>query len=326
MRAGYRILMWFRRTGMKRKKEIAVLGFGSQGRALALNLRDSGYNVKVGLRPRSKTNRIARENGFKPLTVIRAAEKSDLIIAALPDHKHNEVLNNKFFASLETRPPLVFLHGASIHFDLVNPPQEFPVLLLAPHAPGLAVRDNYLNHKPYSAFYAVHQGSLNKGREILFELARAIGIPQTHLIKTDFKDEAIGDIFGEQAVLCGGLVRLLKYGFETLVEGGLPPDNAYLEVAYQIDLIVTLIKKHGLEGMFDRISPLARYGSAVNGSRVVPADVKKCMKEVLKEIEKGQFIKKGMKRKMKPSQTEMNRITNKAFDKQARKFSKLDND
>jgi len=311
---------------MARKNTIAILGYGSQGRALALNLRDSGYPVTVGLRQGSKSVRRAKADGFRAVSVLQAVKKIDLIIVALPDDKHQDVLDQRFFERLEIRSPLVFLHGTSIHFELVTPPPDYPVLLLAPHAPGLAVRENYLNRKPFSAFYAVHQGPIKKGRDILFKLAEAAGIPSTHLIKTDFKTEAVGDLFGEQAVLCGGLARMLKYGFETLVEAGLPPANAYLEVAYQIDLIVALIKKHGLAGMFERISPLARYGSAVNGSRVIPSDVKKQMKRVLKEIEQGQFIEKGMKDKMKPSQADMKRIISKEFDKQAKKFSKLEND
>ncbi len=301
---------------------ITILGYGSQGRAMALNLRDSGYDVVVGLRRGSKSLKTARQDRIKTGLIKEVVAKADIIIIAIPDHRQKAVLGAGLLGSLNRRPSLIFLHGSSIHFGLVTPPKDFPVLLLAPHAPGLAVRANYLDKTPYSAFYSVYQGNRKHGYQVLAKLAAAVGIPKTHLIRTTFADEAVGDLFGEQAVLCGGLARLLKHGFETLVEAGLSPQNAYLEVAFQIDLLVELVKKYGLAGMFDRISPLARYGSAVNGPRVIPDSVKANMKKVLAEIESGAFIRSADKTGMKTNKKQMEKLTNVAFDRQAKKFNR----
>ncbi|MDD4052742.1 MAG: ketol-acid reductoisomerase [candidate division Zixibacteria bacterium] len=307
---------------MAHDENVAVLGYGSQGRAIALNLRDSGFRVTVGLRPNSRSRAIARKDKIRPADLNKAAAGADIIIVALPDHRHKTVLNKKFWAAIKNKPALVFLHGSSIHFGLVTPPANLPVLLLAPHAPGGAVRENYQAKTPFSAFYAVHQGPQASGRKTILRLAKGIGIPRTHLVQTTFADEAVGDLFGEQAVLCGGLARLLKFGFETLVEAGLPPRNAYLEVAFQIDLIVALIKQYGLEGMFDRISPLAKYGSAVAGPVVIDRRVKKAMKQVLDEIVSGRFISRADKSELALKPGQMTLLTNPLFDRQARKFKK----
>jgi ketol-acid reductoisomerase len=305
---------------MKPSEQIAVLGYGSQGRAIALNLHDSGRTVMVGLRRGSSSLGQARRDGVRAVSMIRAVQDADMIVVAVPDHCHPAVLTPPFFARMHRRPSLVFLHGSSIHFGLVDPPPEFPVLLLAPHAPGLAVRENFLRKKPYSAFYAVHRGPKRQGHSTLVDLAQAIGITKTHLIKTTFADEAIGDLFGEQAVLCGGLARLLKFGFETLVEAGLPPENAYLEVAYQIDLIVALIRQHGLAGMLDRISPMARYGSIVNGPRVISRRVKADMEQVYAEIASGAFVRKAEQAGFTTAPEQVRRVTSDLFDRQVRKF------
>ncbi len=306
---------------MKKEHTIAILGYGSQGRAMALNLRDSGYSVIVGLRKNSVSRKLVRRERISVASIPYAVAIADVIIIALPDNVHGEVFRKSVVKNLKPGASLVFLHGSSVHFGLVDPPSTNPVLLLAPHAPGSAVRSNFVNRIPYSAFIGVHRGSKKNGYALLEMLAKAVGIPKTHLIKTTIADEAVGDVFGEQAVLCGGLARLLKYGFETLVEAGLPQQNAYLEVAFQIDLIVDLVKKHGLAGMFDRISPLARYGSAVNGPRVISPDVKRNMKKVCKDIASGKFIRKGERAGLKPSRTQMEKITSKAFDRQVKRFS-----
>lgn len=305
---------------MTKNDNITVLGYGSQGRALALNLRDSGYKVTVGLRKSSNSNKLARKEEIKTAPILASVREADIIIVAIPDHMQQYVLERIKLERLNRKPVLVFLHGSAIHFGLVKPPEDIAVLLLAPHAPGLAVRANYINKKPFSAFYAVHQGHTKAGYDILTKLAGAVGIPRTHLIKTTFPDEAVGDLFGEQAVLCGGLARMLKFGFETLVEAGLPPQNAYLEVAFQIDLIVELVKKYGLAGMFRRISPIARYGSMVNGPRIVPESVKDNMKQVLAEIESGAFIRKADQANMRVTKTQKAELLNDAFDRQTARF------
>jgi ketol-acid reductoisomerase len=307
---------------MMRRENVAVLGYGSQGRAIALNLRDSGFRVTVGLRPGSRSLGIARKDRIRATGIMKAAAGADIIVVALPDHRHKTVLNAKFWAGLDDHPAVVFLHGSSIHFGLVKPPASLPVLLLAPHAPGGAVRENYLARTPFSAFSAVHQGPKAGGRRTIMRLAEGIGIPRTHLVQTTFADEAVGDLFGEQAVLCGGLARMLKLGFETLVEAGLPPRNAYLEVAFQIDLIVALVKQYGLEGMFDRISPLAKYGSATAGPVVIDEGVKQAMKQVLDDIVSGRFIARAEKSDLALKPKQMTLLTNPLFDRQARAFRK----
>ncbi|NMC44436.1 MAG: ketol-acid reductoisomerase [candidate division Zixibacteria bacterium] len=301
---------------------VAVLGYGAQGRAIALNLRDCGWRVTVGLRPRSRSRAVARKDKIAAADLLTAAANADIIIVALPDHRHKVVLNTGFWAGLRGRPAVVFLHGSSIHFGLVKPPMDLPVLLLAPHAPGTAVRENFLAKRPFSAFSAVQQGRRAAGERLIARLAKGIGIPKSHLVPTTFTDEAVGDLFGEQAVLCGGLARLLKLGFETLVEAGLPPRNAYLEVAYQIDLIVALIKQHGLEGMFARISPLAKYGSATAGPKVIDDRVREAMKQALDDIVSGRFISRAEKAKVNPTSKQMKRLTNALFDRQVRAYKK----
>ncbi len=309
---------------MKKKDTIAVLGYGSQGRAIALNLRDSGYQVAVGLREKSRSRAQARQEKIQATTIRNAVRNNTVVFVALPDHVHGAVFRESVLRHLNPDASLIFLHGSTVHFGLVEPPPDNPVLLLAPHAPGSAVRSNYLNKIPFSAFCAVYQGHVRWGHNLLREMAGAIGIPGTHLIKTTFADEAVGDLFGEQAVLCGGLARLLKYGYETLVEAGLTPQNAYLEVAFQLDLIVDLIKRHGLSGMFERISRLARYGSAVNGPEVITPEVKLNMKKVYALINSGEFMRQGQRERLKPGKRRMEQVTSTAFNRQARRFAPKD--
>jgi len=309
---------------MTRKHLIAILGYGSQGRAIALNLKDSGYKVKIGLRPGSKTAEIVEQDGLTSAPIMELARKARVVVVALPDHVHAHVLTNAFFLALENRPPVIFLHGSSIHFKQVVPPPTLTILLLAPHAPGVAVRQNFLDKKPYSAFFSVHQGVKKDGQKLLYDFAAAIGIGNKHMIKTTFADESIGDLFGEQAVLCGGMARLLKLGFETLIEGGLTPQNAYLEVAYQLDLIVALVKQYGLKGMLDRISPLARYGAVKNGPIVIDDKTKDRMKNILAEITSGAFIEKAEKTELKIENDAMIKLTNALFDRQAKRFADKD--
>jgi len=273
-----------------RQKIVAVLGYGSQGRAVALNLRDSGYDVIIGLPGRSGSRKVARNDRFSDIyTVSKAVSKANIICFAFPDHLHGRVYKREIEKSLTSNSALWFLHGLSIHFQFVKPPEDCDVILIAPHAPGVRVREKYLSGGLFSAFYAVHQNNSGQARKIIFELAKAIGITKKNLILTTFEAETIGDLFGEQAVLCGGMAALIKNGFEVLVENGIPPENAYLEVAYQLDLIIDLIKKYGIEGMFQRISVAARYGSLQAGPKIIDRSVKKRMEKVYKEIESGRF-------------------------------------
>jgi len=280
-------------TSDKAKKRVTVIGYGSQGHALALNLRDSGYEVSIGLRPRSKSRRTARHDRFQQvMSIADAVRQADILCMAFPDHLHGRVFSKTIQNNLREGATLWFLHGMSVHFGLIKPPAGCDVFLIAPHAPGTAVREKYLDDRTLSAFYAVAQNYSGKAKRTLLELAKAAGFERKRLVETTFEAEAVGDMFGEQAVLCGGLTALIKNGFEVLVEKGYKPEHAYLEVAYQLDLIVDLIKKHGIEGMFDRISVTARYGSLTAGPKIIDASVRKKMVRVFSEIETGRFARK----------------------------------
>jgi len=314
------------RSKGKAKKRIAVIGFGSQGRAIALNLRDSGYPVLVGLRNRSKSRRAARVDGFRSIcTLGDATALADVVCFAFPDHLHGKVFKDEVAPNLKPGTTLVFLHGMSVHFGLVKPPPDCDVILLAPHAPGSAVREKYLSDRSVSAFYSIHQNRSRHAGRTLSELARAIGFRKQRLVRTTFRDEAIGDLFGEQAVLCGGLAMLIKTAFELLVERGIKPDNAYLEVAYQLDLIVSLIKKYGPAGMLNRISVAARYGSIRNGPKIIDSHTKVRMRRVLASIESGRFtnalvaLKSSQARALKKNSL---RLSNATLEKAARKYSR----
>jgi len=314
------------RSKGKAKKRIAVIGFGSQGRAIALNLRDSGYPVLVGLRNRSKLRRAAKVDGFRSIcTLGDATALADVVCFAFPDHLHGKVFKREIGPHLRPGATLVFLHGMSVHFGLVKPPPDCDVVLLAPHAPGSAVREKYLSDRSVSAFYSVHQNRSRHAGRTLSELARAIGFRKQRLVKTTFRDEAIGDLFGEQTVLCGGLAMLIKTGFELLVERGIKPGDAYLEVAYQLDLIVSLIKKYGLAGMLNRISVAARYGSIRSGQKIIDSHTRSRMRRILADIESGRFAKRlGA---LEPAQVRaLNkaslRLTTKELERAARKYSR----
>jgi len=298
----------------------------SQGCAIAMNLRDSGHIVTVGLPPGSKSRRKANRDGFKPVrSVSDAVKQAEIVCFALPDHLHGRVYQKEIAKNLAGGSCLLFLHGLSVHFGFVEPPSDADVILVAPHGPGLAVREKYLTDRSMSAFFAVHQDATGRARKTALRLAEDMGFRKKKLIETSFENEALGDLFGEQVVLCGGLTALIKGGFETLVAKGLPPDDAYLEVAYQLDLIIALIKKYGITGMFERISVAARYGSLITGPKIIDATVRKKMDAAFDEIKSGRFT------------TQLNRLTkgdiarlNKAlmqlsdpdFEKAARKFSK----
>lgn len=306
-------------------KQITVLGYGPQGRAWGLNLKDSGCRITVGLPPKSPSRRMALKDGLKSVTATRrAVRNADIVIFAFPDHLHREIYKKDIMPNLKPGAALVFLHGLSIHFELIEPPEDTDVILLAPLGPGNAVRESYLEGNSIGYFYCIHQNGTGSADTVLNSLVRDLKIDQPRLIKTSFRDEAVGDLFGEQAVLCGGLSQLLLAGFETLRSAGLSPEKAYLEVAYQIDLIVDLIKKYGIEGMYKRISVAARFGSYEGGPKIINRAVRAKMKERLKEIENGKFAKRlnGLK---KADIDKLNRniakLTSPELEKAARKFS-----
>ncbi|HWR82832.1 MAG TPA: ketol-acid reductoisomerase [Candidatus Deferrimicrobium sp.] len=312
---------------IRRTETIGVIGYGPQGRAVALNLRDSGYRVIIGLRPRSRTREIARKDGFKEICRIpEAVGYSDVVCFAFPDYIHGKVFERQIAAFLRPQTTLWFLQGLSVHFGFLNPPENCDVILIAPHAPGAAVRENYVSGRPFSGFYAVHQDATGKASRTALALAQGIGIPESRLIATSFADEAVGDLFGEQAVLCGGLAALIKNGFEVLVENGIPPENAYLEVAYQLDLIIDLVKRYGIEGMLKRISVTARYGSLRAGGKIIDNSVRERMQQIFRGIRVGRFahsLKMLTGSDVARFDRECRRLSSPLLEKAARKFAAL---
>lgn len=284
-------------------KSVAILGYGSQGAAQALNLRDSGIVPAIGLPLKSRSRKAAKKDGFSITTSEEAIEQSDLIAVLVPDHNQGELLAPLSTSGALSEKALVFAHGMSIAFGLVKPPPDCDTILVAPHGPGLRLREKYLSGEPFTSFVGVDNDSSGKAGAIARAYAEAIGCPPEYQFDSTFRDEAIGDIFGEQAVLCGGLVGLMESGFELLVKKGLSEEAAYLECVYQLDLIVDMIKKYGPAGMFDRISITAAFGSLRKKDKLFGAEYKKSLLETYNEIESGKFVnelhkdyKNGMKK------------------------------
>lgn len=308
-----------------KNRTIALLGYGSQGRAIGLNLKDSGCNLIIGLPANSKSKKIAKKDKFRNIvTVSKAVSEADIICFAFPDHLHGRVYKKDISPYLKNGCCLWFLHGLSVHFQFVKPPRQSDVIMIAPHGPGVAVREKYLSDRSISAFYSVNQNFSKKAKELIIELAEAVGFAKKKLIKTSFKDEAIGDLFGEQAILCGGMASLIKAGFDILKKNSHSSDSAYLEVAYQLDLIIDLIKKFGIEGMYSRISVAARYGSYLNGQKIIDRSVKKRMELIYQEIASGKFPRKLnslTSSDIKSLNKKVSSLSSKAFEKSAKKFS-----
>lgn len=310
----------------KTNENIAVIGYGSQGRSIALNLKDSGYHVILGLPQKSNSRSKAKKDGFKSVgTVSDIVKQADIVIFAFPDYLHSRVYEKEMSQNLKPGATLLFLHALSVHFGYVVPPDTSDVILIAPHAPGLIVREKYLSDRTLSAFYGVFQNISGKALSKAISIARDLGFKKQNLVKTTFEQEAIGDLFGEQAVLCGGLAFLIKNGFEVLVENGIPPKNAYLEVAFQLDQIIALIKKYGINGMFDRISVSAQLGSLETGPYLINRETKMKMQKRYKDIASGNFTDKLNKLKesdIKKLKSNLGKSGNPDFEKSARVFSK----
>ena len=244
---------------------------------------------------------------------------------AFPDYLHQRVFDSEIKENLTKGATLLFLHGFSVHFGFVVPPKSLDVILIAPHAPGIMVRDKFLGDKSLSAFSAVHQDVSGKAEKRTVSLAGALGFKKKKLLKTTFEIETIGDLFGEQAVLCGGLAMLIKNGFEVLIENGIPAKHAYLEVAFQLDQIIALIKKYGIKGMFERISVAAQLGSAETGPYIIDAAVKEKMQNRFKEISSGAFAKKlnGLgPLDIKALKRNLKKLTHPELEKAAKEFNK----
>jgi ketol-acid reductoisomerase len=272
-------------------KTVAILGFGSQGHAHGLNLRDSGVKVVVANRKDSPNGRLAAQHGFAPLSVEEAVDAGDLIIITLPDEVQPGVYHKYIAPRLKAGKALGATHGFNVHFKTITPPRDVDVLMVAPKGPGHLVRSEFERGGGVPCLLAVAQNASGKARDIGLAWARGIGGARSGVIETTFKDECETDLFGEQAVLCGGLSALIKAGFETLTEAGYPPEMAYFECVHEVKLIVDLIYQGGLDYMRYSISNTAEYGDLTRGPRVVNAQTKAEMKKILAEITSGQFAK-----------------------------------
>ncbi|MBD2729336.1 ketol-acid reductoisomerase [Nostoc sp. FACHB-892] len=272
-------------------KTIAIIGYGSQGHAHALNLKDSGLNVIVGLYPGSKSVAKAEAAGLTVKNVADAANAADFIMILLPDEVQKTIYKNEIEPNLEEGNVLAFAHGFNIHFGQVVPPANVDVVMVAPKGPGHLVRRTYEQGEGVPALFAVYQDASGQARDRAMAYARGIGGTRAGVLETTFREETETDLFGEQAVLCGGLSALIKAGFETLVEAGYQPELAYFECLHEVKLIVDLVVEGGLAKMRDSISNTAEYGDYTRGPRIVTEQTKAEMQKILSEIQSGQFAR-----------------------------------
>ncbi|MEN6396268.1 MAG: ketol-acid reductoisomerase [Methanoregula sp.] len=274
-------------------KKIAVIGYGSQGRGQSLNLRDSGLDVIIGLR-KGKSWDAATKDGMTVMPVAEAAKKADIIQILLPDELQGAVYKSEIMPNLSENKTLMFSHGFNIHFGQIVPPANIDVIMVAPKGPGFMVRRQYEEGKGVPALIAVEQDHTGKAHKIALAYAKGIGATRAVVLETSFREETETDLFGEQAVLCGGASSLIKAGFETLVNAGYAPEMAYLEVCHELKLIVDLIYEGGLTNMRQYVSNTAQYGDLTRGPRVIGPEAYEAMEEILGEIQSGEFAKEWM--------------------------------
>jgi len=278
-----------------KSKKIAIFGFGSQGHAHALNLKDSGVeNVAVALRDGSPSKRKAEEQGLKVMSLSDAAAWADVLMLLTPDELQSQIYKNHIEQRMREGTSLAFAHGLNIHFNLINARKDLDVFMIAPKGPGHLVRSEYQKGGGVPCLMAIHQNSSGKARDLALSYASAIGGGKAGVIETNFKEECETDLFGEQSVLCGGLVELIKNGYETLVEAGYSPEMAYFECVHEVKLIVDLIYEGGIANMNYSISNTAEYGEYVSGKKIIDNKTKERMKEILKDIQSGKFAKQWM--------------------------------
>jgi ketol-acid reductoisomerase len=274
-----------------KNKTLAVLGFGSQGHAHALNLKDSGLNVIIGLYEGSKSIAVAEEKGFKVVPTAEAVKQADVIFVALPDTKQASVYEKDIKPNLIKGKTLLFSHGFSIHFKTIVPPKNVDIILVAPKGPGHIVRRQYVEGKGVPALIAVFQNASGKAKKVALAWAKGIGGTRAGVIETTFEEETETDLFGEQTVLCGGASALIQAGYEVLVEAGYQPEMAYFECLHELKLIVDLMNEAGISGMRFSISETAKWGDVSVGPKIIDASVKKRMQAALKDIQSGKFAK-----------------------------------
>ena len=277
-----------------KNKTLAVLGFGSQGHAHALNLKESGFSVIIGLYEGSKSIPVAQEKGFEVVSTAEAVRRADVIMVALPDTKQPAAYRKDIEPNLTKGKTLLFSHGFSIHFKTIVPPKNVNVIMVAPKGPGHIVRRQYTEGKGVPSLIAVYQGG-KAAKQIALAWAHGIGGTRAGVIETNFKEETETDLFGEQTVLCGGACALVQAGFETLVEAGYSPEMAYFECLHELKLIVDLMNEAGISGMRFSISETAKWGDVSVGPKIIDASVKKRMKAALKDIQSGKFARNWVK-------------------------------
>ena len=272
-------------------KTIGMVGYGSQGHAHALNLKDSGQNVIVGLYPESKSRASAQEAGLQVADVPEVAREADVLMVVIPDHIQGEIYRQEIAPNLKSGSAIMFAHGFSIHYGEVVPPPDVDVMMVAPKAPGHRMREQFVDGIGVPGLLAVHQDATGNARQIGLAYAKGVGCTKSGVLETTFKDETESDLFGEQAVLCGGITSLINTAFETLVEGGYPPEIAYFEVLHEMKLIVDLVQQGGFNYMRYSVSDTAEYGDLTRGPRVIDEHVKENMKKVLADIQDGTFAR-----------------------------------
>lgn len=273
-------------------RKVAIIGYGSQGHAHAMNLRDSGVEVAIGLREGSKSREKAEEAGFKVLSNAEASKWADVIMLLAPDTSQATIFTEDIEPNLEDGNALFFGHGLNIHFELIKPAENITIGMVAPKGPGHLVRRQFVDGKGVPCLIATEQDPKGEGRELTLSYAAAIGGARAGVIPTTFEAETVTDLFGEQAVLCGGTEELVKVGFEVLVEAGYEPEMAYFECLHELKLIVDLMFEGGIKNMNYSVSDTAEFGGYISGPRVIDADTKKRMKDILSDIQDGTFTKR----------------------------------
>ena len=273
-------------------KTIAIVGYGSQGHAHAQNLRDSGVKeVAIALRPGSATAKKAEDAGFKVLSNKEAAQWADILMILAPDELQAAIWENDLKGNMKPGAALAFAHGLNVHFGLIEPPKDIDVIMIAPKGPGHTVRSEYAKGGGVPCLIAIHQDATGNAHDVALAYASGVGGGRSGIIATDFKEECETDLFGEQAVLCGGITHLIQAGFETLVEAGYAPEMAYFECLHETKLIVDLLYEGGIANMRYSISNTAEYGDITSGPRIITAETKAEMKRILADIQSGRFVK-----------------------------------
>jgi ketol-acid reductoisomerase len=275
-------------------KTVAVIGYGSQGRAQALNMKDSGVNVIVGLRPGGKSWKQAEKDHVKVMTVLEAAKLGDIVLMLVPDMAQPTVWKEEVALAMKKGKTIQFAHGFNIQYDAIKPPTDVDVIMVAPKSPGAELRRQYEAGFGVPALVSVHQNASGKALQTALALAKALGSGKAGILECTFKDETEEDLFGEQAVLCGGADQLIRRGFKVLIDAGYPPELAYFEVCNELKLIVDLIYKSGIGGMYRAVSDTAKWGGLTVGPIIIDDRVEENMRKVLKDVQSGKFAKDWM--------------------------------